>query len=133
MNLEKAIVICKSIEAVSPSFGCHVALTGGCLYKQGERKDLDILFYRIRQVEKIDKDGLLNALGLLGFKDISGFGWIHKASVAGYSVDMFFPEEQQGEEYDPEYGQRCRDENNSLREITAPNLLTPSKGVNDSE
>jgi hypothetical protein len=99
MNLNKALIICNSIEAIAPSYGCHVALTGGCLYKLGERKDLDILFYRIRQVSEIDKDGLFSALSELGFTDISGFGWLHKAKLGDDSIDMFFPEEQQGEEY----------------------------------
>lgn len=47
---EEAIQLCRLLEALAPTFGCHVALTGGCLYKDGERKDCDILLYRIRQV-----------------------------------------------------------------------------------
>lgn len=99
MNLEKAVEVCKLVETISPNFGCHVALTGGCLYKQGDRKDLDILFYRIRQTPEIDKDGLFNALRSVGFKDITGFGWCHKAIFNGFSVDMFFPELAEGDDY----------------------------------
>lgn len=36
----EAIALCRKIEDVCPAFGCHVALTGGVLYKLGERKDL---------------------------------------------------------------------------------------------
>ena len=45
INRDKAIEICKEIEMRAPSYGCHVALTGGCLYKDGDRKDCDLLFY----------------------------------------------------------------------------------------
>ena len=48
---EEAIALCKKIESIVPLAGCHVALTGGCLYRDGHRKDLDILFYRIRQID----------------------------------------------------------------------------------
>ena len=90
-----AVTVCRAIEQVCPPFGCHVALTGGLLYKDGERKDLDILFYRIRQVPQINKEGLFAALVGIGFEDIQGFGWLHKAVYMGKSVDIFFPEEDE--------------------------------------
>jgi hypothetical protein len=92
-----ALELCKEIEAICPQFGCHVALTGGLLYKEGPRKDADLLFYRIRQVEKIDGDGLFAALDAIGVQKTSGFGWCHKATWRGKSLDLFFPEEPQGE------------------------------------
>lgn len=98
---QEAINLCILIESVSPQFGCHVALTGGTLYKTGERKDCDILFYRIRQVESIDQDGLFAALADIGVERRSGFGWVHKATFQGKSIDMFFPEAPDGE-YDRE-------------------------------
>jgi hypothetical protein len=96
----EAINLCILIESVCPAFGCHVALTGGSLYKQGDRKDCDILFYRIRQVPAIDEDGLFAALAEIGIVWKSGFGWCHKAEYQGKAIDMFFPEEQGGE-YNP--------------------------------
>ena len=96
-TIDQAIRLCADIEAICPPFGAHVALTGGCLYKSGNRKDCDILFYRIRQVEKIDMDGLFAALQSVGFDVIGGFGWCFKAAYAGKAIDMFFPEEQGGE------------------------------------
>lgn len=95
---QKAVELCKKIEAVAPKYGCHVALTGGLLYKDGERKDCDILFYRIRQCGDIDDDGLFQALqssGILWKK--SGFGWCVKASCEHGAIDCFFPEELHGE------------------------------------
>lgn len=94
---EDAIALCILIESVCPSFGCHVALTGGILYKPGERKDCDVLFYRIRQIENIDQEGLFAALAELGVERISGFGWVHKATYQGKNIDMFFPEAPDGE------------------------------------
>lgn len=94
---DEAISLCRYIEFICPQFGCHVALTGGTLYKDGPRKDLDILFYRIRQVHEIDIDGLFAELDtVLGFKKLSGFGWVYKAEYGGKKVDCFFPEEQGG-------------------------------------
>jgi len=91
---EDAVSLCRKIEEVCPAFGCHVALTGGCLYKDGSRKDLDILFYRIRQVEEIDADGLWEALAKLDVIFDRGFGWCCKATYMGRPIDCFFPEEQ---------------------------------------
>lgn len=93
----EAIALCRQIEAICPQFGCHVALTGGLLYKDGPRKDCDLLFYRIRQVPEIDMDGLFDALATIGVVKCSGFGWCHKARYQGRQIDCFFPEEDSGE------------------------------------
>lgn len=90
----EAIELCRLIEAICPQYGCHVALTGGCLYKDGQRKDLDVLFYRIRQVEYIDADGLWQALEKIAVVFDRGFGWCCKATFNGRNIDCFFPEEE---------------------------------------
>lgn len=94
----EAVALCERIEAVAPAFGCHVALTGGLLYKNGPRKDADILFYRIRQVPEIDVEGLMSALADLGVEAGDDFGWCFKASIDGKPIDFFFPE-REGVEY----------------------------------
>lgn len=89
----QAVELCRKIEAIAPNFGAHVALTGGTLYKDGERKDADIMFYRIRQVPTIDEDGLLEALWReLGIDIIEHIGWVTKAVCNGGDIDLFFPE-----------------------------------------
>lgn len=93
----EALALCRAIEAICPAFGCHVALTGGLLYKDGPRKDCDILFYRIRQVEMVDTTGLFIALAEIGINYVSGFGWCWKAEFEGKPIDCFFPEEDGGE------------------------------------
>jgi hypothetical protein len=90
---QELIELCIAIEAVCPRYGCHVAMTGGCLYKQGPRKDADILFYRIRQEKFIDGDGLFAALNCLGLRYVSVFRWCWKFNYEGKNVDLLFPEE----------------------------------------
>lgn len=80
------------IEEIAPAYGCHVALTGGLLYKDGPRKDADILFYRIRQVDEIDRIGLFEAMAKIGIEEGENFGWCHKATYRGKPIDFFFPE-----------------------------------------
>lgn len=96
---EEAIDLCRLIENIAPRFGCHVALTGGTLYKDGPRKDLDILFYRIRQVPEIDVPALMGALAEIGIKQTGGFGWCFKGLYHNKKIDMFFPEDPTGGEY----------------------------------
>lgn len=74
-----AIDMARKIEQFAPNFDCHVALTGGTLYKDGVRKDADFLFYRIRQADKINIEGLLNALSELGIDAYQDSGWVIKA------------------------------------------------------
>lgn len=89
----QAIELASEIEKGAPQFGAHVALTGGCLYKRGKRKDADFLFYRIRQVEEIDEAGLLKWLADNGLEIGERYGWVVKAKTStGMSVDLFFPE-----------------------------------------
>lgn len=95
-NLAFAVKVCRLIEMVAPQFGAHVALTGGSLYKDGDRKDLDILFYRIRQAPKVDTEKLFAALEVLGFKKPEGMGWLFKSEFENVAIDMFFPEEIEG-------------------------------------
>lgn len=94
-TLPQALKLCRELESIAPAYGAHVALTGGCLYKDGERKDVDIMFYRIRQVNKIDVDGLFSELEDFGIKKTGGFGFVFKAVTAtGKKIDFFFPEEE---------------------------------------
>lgn len=110
MNWTQAEVIelCRKIEAVCPAAGCHVALTGGTLYKDGARKDADILFYRIRQVDEIDMELLEEELGKIGVQMRAGnrSGWVIKADyrkpgqLRSKGLDLFFPD------FDGKYGEQ---------------------------
>jgi hypothetical protein len=88
----EGIELAREVEAACVPHGCHVALTGGLLYKDGPRKDCDLIFYRVRQVKEIDMRGLWAALAAIGLHRIKGNGWIHKAEYSGRNVDCLFPE-----------------------------------------
>jgi len=96
---EEAIQLCVQIERVCPVAGCHVALTGGLLYKIGQRKDLDLIFYRIRQVAVIDYQRLWEELKSIGISNVAGFGWRFVGDYCGKKIDLLFPEEKVGEDY----------------------------------
>lgn len=104
---EDALALCALIEKFAPEYGCHVALTGGCLYKEGERKDVDIMFYRIRELDEIDEAGLLQRLGAEGFTIGKRFGWVVKATLPGElpwttaNIDFFFPESTHNDDGNP--------------------------------
>ena len=91
-HLSDAVNLCKVLEEIAPEFGAHVALTGGTLYKEGLRKDCDVLFYRIRQVDSIDQEGLFKALSTVGLTVIKDHGWCVKCRYQEKPVDVFFPE-----------------------------------------
>lgn len=97
----EAIELCKLLEMVAPNYGAHVALTGGLLYKEGPRKDCDVLLYRIRERPEIDFTGLFFALEMLGFEIGEDFGWCKKLTYQGKSIDLFDPEDS-GEYPTPE-------------------------------
>lgn len=77
-----------------PKLGLHVALTGGTLYKDGVRKDLDIVLYRIRQweLESINLDEIVYELCERGFYNVKNYGFCMKADYRGSQVDFLFPE-----------------------------------------
>lgn len=87
----EAIRLCRTLEEIAPKFGAHIALTGGCLYKDGMRKDCDIIVYRIRQVNEIDRVGLFAAFETVGIKVDNDYGFCVKAHYGQWSVDLLFP------------------------------------------
>ena|SRR5271165_6379361 len=60
MKQELAINLCRDLEVYASSNNLHIGLTGGCLYKDGERKDVDILIYGLKdlhgELEKFFKE-----------------------------------------------------------------------------
>lgn len=88
---EDARALCIAIEAIAPRYGYHVALTGGCLYKHGQRKDCDLVFYRHDNQPGSDQRGLLTALAYeLGLGSHGG-GWRYVGQFNGKTVDLLFP------------------------------------------
>jgi hypothetical protein len=108
---EEAIELCRLLEAVVPTYGCHIALTGGLLYKDGLRKDADIMFYRIRQAEAIAWEAMWDHLEILGLEWLKGEEghWCIKASWHGKPVDCFFPEADLDNYYEEEPAEEFAD------------------------
>lgn len=91
-NIENAQKLCNILHE-ELGFLYFPALTGGVLYKEGERKDIDIVIYRHRQntspFELEDIEGKLASAGLTEFKH---FGFVTKAKWNGINIDLFNPE-----------------------------------------
>lgn len=61
-HYEIARDVCSTIENEVHKIGWHVALTGGSLYKEGTRKDIDMILYQDNNVEYHDKLDVLDTL-----------------------------------------------------------------------
>ena len=97
-SLVKAVEICKVIHnTLSPLY--YPALTGGTLYKDGERKDIDIVIYRHREKDYVDMLDVAESLKLVGFTDFVFYGWCTKCKYQGISIDLFNPEDNTCDEY----------------------------------
>jgi hypothetical protein len=89
----EAIAFAIDVEHIARSFNFHVGLTGGCLYRQGLRKDCDLVFY-----PHVEKGCEPNELGLIDalVKDMNlilgkRFTRVQKSTYFGRSVDLIFP------------------------------------------
>jgi hypothetical protein len=92
-TLSHGVWICTLIESVAPRFGFHTGLTGGVLYKDGPRKDIDVVLY-VRGSEEAapDKAGLLIALvAETPLTIVEDFGYVVKAQCGDMPVDLLFP------------------------------------------
>lgn len=92
---QEAIDLCWLVEPIAFKYGYHVALTGGTLYKPGNRKDADLLFYRHKsESTTCDFAGLRKALKKeLGFKEKKWTARVTKFEWNGRSVDALTPED----------------------------------------
>jgi len=85
---EQARELCIAIEAIAPAYGYHVALTGGCLYKHGQRKDCDLVFYKHGTPDQM---GFLTALASELSLGSHGSGWRYVGQYKNKTVDLLFP------------------------------------------
>ena len=97
-TFEQARPLIIKLEMRLPAAGCHVALTGGVLYKFGQRKDLDLIVYRIRQME-IQEDKMVAAFKECEVEIIKRYGWMYKARYRGNGIDILIPESGGSEKY----------------------------------
>lgn len=104
MKQSTGIEICKALyDHLSPN-GFFPALTGGLLYKDGERKDCDIVIFRHRQnVEQFEMEDINSLLESFWFTEIRHFGFVTKCKMGCYEIDLFNPESKNGTD-DDSYG-----------------------------
>lgn len=91
-TIGRAAELCRALEEFAPEFGAHVALTGGCLYKKGSRKDCDIVVYRHGGRElPLDRVGFTFACAdRLGMVVDKMEGRVYKLRHGGRQVDFLF-------------------------------------------
>lgn len=96
-----AVKLATEIEKICPLAGYHIGLTGGLLYKEGERKDCDFIFYQIRNSPQenapgADKELLLKLLVRTGIEIKNDHGFVVKCKYDFKDLDLLFPEEELG-------------------------------------
>lgn len=92
-NTNHGIELCQELYKALSKSGFFPALTGGLLYKDGERKDIDIAIYRHRQqVAAFEMEEIEHLLSDAGVCDFSYHGFVTKCKWKGFSVDLFNPE-----------------------------------------
>jgi hypothetical protein len=91
-TLSQARSLCFLLEEIAPKFGAHIGLTGGVLYREGNRKDCDIVVYRHGgREEPIDRVGFSRACcEILGMTCVRGTGRVYKMLFVGKQVDFLF-------------------------------------------
>lgn len=87
------IELCRILHENLKPEGFFPALTGGLLYKDGERKDIDIVIYRHRQDRcKFEMQEIEKQLEKCGLYEFEFYGFVTKAKWRGIVVDLFNPE-----------------------------------------
>ena len=94
-TIDEAREVCKLINSVSLPFNCHPALTGDLLYKDGPRKDCDIVIYQRGDTKGVKADidwvGLWVALKNVGIELRWDYGYCKKCLWKGKMIDILDP------------------------------------------
>jgi hypothetical protein len=94
-SIDEAREVCKLINSISLPYNCHPALTGGLLYKDGPRKDCDIVMYQRGDTKgaksEIDWVGLWAALKNVGITLERDYGYCKKCLWKGKMIDILDP------------------------------------------
>ncbi len=95
-NRDEALAFCVRLEKylLSAEVKCHVALTGGCLYSEGERKDMDIILYPHKDKDGCEEQTAMFHAVLFGLDmnpgDIKAYEQrVYKTTYHGRNIDMF--------------------------------------------
>ena len=105
-TIEEGLALCREIANISQQFHCHPALTGGLLYKEGKRKDCDIVIYRRGgepgqdERPEIDWIGLYSELEKLGLVLRKDLGRCKKFFYRNKWVDILDPTDERHTDYE---------------------------------
>ena len=104
-TIEDAQRICAKLYEPLRDIGVFIGITGGVVYKEGPRKDVDLLLYLHEKVSeevaqsKYAKDGLLctivekiSEVSSVDMDTVAFFGYVTKLTIDGIPVDILFPE-----------------------------------------
>ena len=93
--LTPAVRLCTQLEPIAAIFGGHVALTGGCLYKNGDRKDVDIMIYRSTDEPPFRWDDFFAEVKIThGIELVHDYGFCKKATIG---ARVLFEDAEPGE------------------------------------
>lgn len=67
ITIETAISCVRELEPKLVEIGCHAALTGGCLYRGGSNKDVDVIIYPHDPANPANTEALKMVLANMGF------------------------------------------------------------------
>lgn len=91
-NLKLAIELCTKLYNKLEPHGIFPALTGGTLYKEGERKDIDIVLYTKMETGEIIYYMLEDILAKVGVVHQRNFGRVIKCFYKNIAIDFILPQ-----------------------------------------
>ncbi len=93
-TIDEARKLCTELRPLAAHAGFHICLTGGLLYREGARKDLDLVF--VSDPRKLGRGPnkllLLDSIGhghLMWIREDKGR--VVKAHLDGKPIDLIFP------------------------------------------
>jgi len=100
MNIADAVKLCIELEAIAAPHLLHIGLTGGCLYKKGGRKDIDVIVYPENHKHFAGNDhriiehhaDFVRDMIADGWHKIFENKWLTKLRKDGITLDLFFLE-----------------------------------------
>ena len=99
-TLADGAALCTLLAEPLRAVGLFVGLTGGCCYKLGARKDIDLVLYRHRQ-QSVPAANAVDTFVVVvsqvaNITDVKTFGFVTKMKINGAPVDVLFPEAVDG-------------------------------------
>lgn len=88
----EALELAVKLEEVLSVVGWHVALTGGCLYKEAQRKDADFIVYRNDMSVEPNQITIIDAIRNVGLVCNAAYARVLKCTYGSKSVDIIMPE-----------------------------------------